>query len=123
MFAKLTTIESPKYLEFATWSGLNQGGREVYRVHSHDDRPCLIYYYGSDVVEAEYWAWNDVIHRTKGPSFIKYYENGMIWKEEWWLGGFPYTKKDHKQAVEQVESMNDTEKLLDSRQWVREMVA
>jgi len=66
---------------------------------------------------------NQVLHsHNDKPSVIGYYDSGEVCYKWWYLDGQAYCKQDYKRILKQVKSMSDTEKLLDSRWWVREQV-
>ena len=56
-------------------------------------------------------------HRVDGPAMI--FSSG---EETYWLDDSIHFPEKYNQIIDQVKSMSDTEKLLDSRWWVREMV-
>jgi len=146
---KVTTIDNPEYQEFETWAAFLRTNQTL---HSHNDKPSLIGYHGNNIDWYEVWHLNDKVHRTGDkpsiisyfesgkidceqwcldgkrhrangkPSYISYFESGKIHCEEWHLNNTVYSEQDYRQVLEQVKSMSDTEKLLDSRDWVREMV-
>ena len=117
---KVTTIDNPEYQEFKSWSTFEKTNQVL---HSHNDKPSVIYYFENGKVGYKYWHLNDKRHRTGNKSsIIGYFENGEVGYKAWYLDDEEYTKQDYKQIMKQIKAMSDTEKLLDSRQWVREMV-
>jgi len=117
---KVTTIDNPEYQEFEDWDDLHKTNQVL---HSHNDKPSYIYYYESGKLKYEQWHQNGKEHRSNDkPSFIYYLESGRVKYKWWYLDGNDYSSRHYKQILKQIKSMSDTEKLLDSRQWVREMV-
>ena len=117
---KVTTIDNPEYQEFEDWDDLHKTNQVL---HSYNDKPSVILDYESGEVSYKAWYLDGKQHRSNDkPSYIVYFESGEVNFKEWHLDGKEYSEKNYKQVMKQIESMSDTEKLLDSRWWVREMV-
>ena len=117
---KVTTTTNSEYQEFKTWQEFEKTSLIL---HSYDDKPSYISYYGSGKVSYKEWYLNGRLHRTNNkPGYIRYYNGDTVKHKHWYIDGIRYSNQDYKQIIKQVKSMSDTEKLLDSRQWVREMV-
>jgi len=117
---KVTTIDNPEYQEYETWSDFLKTNQ--FR-HSYNNKPSHIVYRKDATISNEKWHLNGRRHRVGNkPSNIRYYKSGRIRYKEWHLDGKNYSEQDYKQIMEQIEAIPDTEKLLDSRQWIREMV-
>ena len=58
------------------------------------DGPAFIYYYENGQVNCVYYYLNDKRHRTDGPAIIRYYENGQIQSEKYYLNSKPLSKKE-----------------------------
>jgi len=146
---KVTTKDNPKYQEFEGWGDFGETNQVLYshndnpsvicyfdsgkvrfkqwhlrnKFHRVNNEPCVVGYYEDGKVNYEVWYVGDKQHRDNNkPSVIGYFESGDVARREWWLDGREYSEREYYQILEQIKSMNDTEKLLDSRQWVREMV-
>ena len=116
---KVTTIDNPEYQEFETWAAFLRTNQIL---HSHNDKPSATSYYIISKMRYDHWYLNGRQHRSNSkPSCISYLESGEIFDKCWHLDGRRYSEQDYKQIMKQIESMSDTERLLDSRWWVREM--
>ena len=117
---KVTTIDNPEYQEFEDGYDFLKTGQVL---HSYNDKPSYIRYYKSNkIIICEQWYLDGKHHRSNNkPCSIGYYNNGRVCYKLWYLDSKKYSEQEYKQIMKQVKSMSDTEKLLDSRQWVREM--
>jgi len=116
---KATTKDNPEYQEFEDWR-IFMGANKVR--HSYNDKPSEIGYDDNGKVYYEAWHLDGKCHRSNNkPSVIGYDSSGKISYERWYLDSMEYTEQEYKQIMKQIKAMNDTEKLLDSRWWVREM--
>jgi len=117
---KATTIDNPEYQEFKDWLDFEKTKQVL---HSHNDNPSYVDCFESGRVCYKWWHLNGKQHRDNNkPSFICYYESGKVNYKCWYLDGISYSEQRYKQILKQIKSMSDTEKLLDPRWWVREMV-
>ena len=117
---KVTTKDNSKYQEFEDWDDFLKTNQIF---HSHNDKPNFVSYYKNGKASCKYWSLDGKQHRSNGkPGYIHYYESGKVCYKWWCLDGIHYSEQDYKQILKQIESMSDTEKLLDPRWWVREMV-
>ena len=117
---KATTIDNPKYQKFEDWGTFFKAKHVE---HSYNDKPSSIAYYKNGKVYCEWWCFNGWEHRDNGkPSCIGYSEDGKTKYEIWALDNMKYSRREYEQILEQVAAMNDTEKLLDPRWWVKQQV-
>ena len=117
---KVTTIDNPEYQEFENWEDFEETNQVL---HSYDDKPSIIDYYEGGQTCQEQWYQNGKRHRDNNkPGYIRHNRDGSTYHKQWFLGGNFYWNHEYVEIMEQIKAMSDTEKLLDSRQWVREMV-
>ena len=63
------------------------------------DGPAYRTWYENGELECEEWWLDGNRHRTDGPAYQRWYENGELECEEWWLNDLWYSKTDYYKKI------------------------
>jgi len=63
------------------------------------DGPAVIRYYKNGNIEYEEYYINNQLHRLNGPAIIKYENNGTVISSYFWIRGMYYTKEDYQKEI------------------------
>jgi len=66
-----------------------------------EDGPAYIRYYRDGNIQYEKWYINGVLHREDGPAIIDYYKNGSIKFEQWYWCGLQH-RHDYTKAAASI---------------------
>ena len=86
--------------------------RNVSGEYHREDGPAYIRYYEDGSVSIETYWLNDTYHRANGPAYISYYEDGSIDYEAYFINGKRATKEQIKEIKFNKQFDKDLEEVL-----------
>jgi len=122
-----TTLENPQLHPFEclrTWNGVYESNYDYGTLHSFDDKPAWVVYNRHGQITLTQWLHNNKAHRVinRSPATIHYDGlTGEVTYAQYVINGVLMEKEEYDSIMDRIDAMSDTEKLLDPRQWVREI--